>query len=670
MGVSVPALVSASRLAILLALSSLIVAGCNCGIIEDPGPCAVSPELCAAIDAGRGGGRPDAGPRRDSGYTDGGRVWNEFAFPSNTAYEPCSAESIANAVDSGYQEGDVYLPLCIALREVKGNAKLNGQNVTSGVQWTWGATGFSSEYDDSPDQNGDYKVDVLRASYSSMTWHPSAIFPTHSGPLGVGAIDLRENRTKDLSTRSYQLSGNLTFGGLPWLFSMNPPDTQLMAANQAYQQSATTSNSQGNYVVRMVEGSYQLFVSVPPEGLGTTELIGYPLGTLALNADTTVNKDLPVSQLTGTVKLDGAAIPARAQSGPDWLMEYEQAGTVVAVTRHEGNETQIRAMLPKGVYDLNLGFPTGTDRTLPAYLYHRRLAAAVNLNQDAVLNVDMPTRTWEGALLVDGQPVPQNAGGVWTLYAFGYGGGIAGTPWFVAYYDVPFTSSAFALRMFPDTYYTQVYIDERFHPDLMAGWYTHERQLEVLQHISSIIDIPTAELTGTILIDGVPATATSNVGALTLAGSSGTYRRKIDTTDGTFKVRVPKGTYEVSFNINEDVYGEYATGRFVVTDSLTLDSRSNITIDYRTVRVSGPLAVKNAPVPNTNLATAELGLRLSPWGVASTWTKRIEGGKGWYSFRIPEGDWDIDVRIEERALPGTAWGVAPYADAYPMRPQR
>ncbi|MFL5320397.1 MAG: hypothetical protein ACJ790_12125 [Myxococcaceae bacterium] len=654
------------KLIVAASLMAVVVSACQCG---RPG----GPEEETEADGGgkRDGGNllPDGGVRPDAGHTsDGGIPYTSYTFPEGTAYEPCTTDTEGRAADGGMPNPDVYLPLCIALRKVDGFAQLNGAPVQQSVHWSAEATGYGSDYDDGTD-GGLYSFKVLRGDYTHFKWHPSDIYPTHQGPIDTGAISLLSNVHRDLAVTAHWLSGRLTFGGIPWISSTNPPDLTVNAASFATPQSASTSTANGNYNVRLIEGTYQLAIDVPKEALGSTELAGYPLtGITNLQADTTVSQDLPVSLLTGSLLIDGEPIPNIVSTGPDYYLEYDLNGAPVVATTHEGADGNLRAVVPSNTYAVSFGFSALPNRTLPDQLINKQLSASLNLAQDRTQNWNLSTVHWEGALLVDGQPVPGQAGTVWTLYAYGYDSG-PNDPWFVAYYDVPFDQASFNLRMFPKTYFLELYIDERFHPDLMAGWYIYDRQKDIVTNTSGVINVDTGELFGTLNIDGQPASnVNSAVGTLVLSGAEGSFSRKLETTDGTFHVRVPKGTYDIAFVINQDAYPEYASGRYTLQKSVNLSSRQNVTLNYNTVRVAGPLAVDNALVPNTSLSTNELSLVIAPSIGNGTWHKKLEGGQSWYSFRIPEGDWDVDVQIEEQALPNTAWGSAPYVYGFPIRP--
>ena len=408
----------------------------------------------------------DAGLPEDAGLT---IYIPSTPFPADGAFEDCNAALLPGALDAGAASGDVYLPVCVALRQVSGTAAVNAVPVGQTVSWALKTADYSSQYVDSP-QDGGWVFQALRSPYDDFTWHPVEIFPTHDGPLSTGPLSLLTDQSRALATTAWEVSGTARFGGAPWLPSTSPPDLTLGAGSPAYSQSAAATTADGGYAVRLVEGTYGMAVSMPKEALGTTAISGYPLPQpLQLFQPATVDVDLPASLLEGSLTVDGQPLPDRIPGGVDYVLEYERAGQAVATSSHEATSGTLRAVLPKDTYNVHLLLPDAVDRQLPSYLEHFRLVPSLSLAQDQNVQFPLTTLTWEGAILLDGQPVPALPGTLWTMYAYGYGSNAR--PWFVAYYTVPADVPSFLLKLFPSTYYLLLWLDEGFHPDLAAGWF-------------------------------------------------------------------------------------------------------------------------------------------------------------------------------------------------------
>ena len=684
----------------LLRLCLLLVAataGCQCAprLAPDAGtptPGLDSGELPPEDYVITDGGGPTPPPYRDAGappervdgghvsLLDGGEVsWDaglpvdaglsihvpSAPFPADGAFEDCNAALLPGALDAGAASGDIYFPVCVALRQVSGAAAVNGVPVGQTVSWTLKTSDYSSQYVDSP-QDGGWSFRALRSPYDDFTWHPVEIFPTHDGPLSTGPMALLTDQSRDLATTAWAVSGTARFGGAPWLPSTNPRDFTLAAGSPAYSQSASATTADGGYAVRLVEGNYGLAVSMPKEALGTTSISGYPLALpLQLHQPATVDVDIPAALLEGSLTVDGQPLPDRVPGGADYTLEYERSGKSVATSAHEATPGTLRAVLPRDTYAVHLLFPDAVDRQLPSYLEHFRLTPALSLLQDQNVQFQLSTFRWEGAILLDGQPVPSLPGALWTMYAYGYW--TQARPWFVAYYTVPADVPSFLLKLFPSTYYLLLWLDEGFHPDLAAGWFLIDAYKQVTQDFSQVVDVETREFTGTLTIDGQPASSPLAVGSLTFQNSDDQYKKRIETRDGTFRVRVPKGTYDVYFTVDGDAYPGYAVGRVKVASGVDLTVDASRALTYDTVRVTGPLQLAGAAVPDALAAGAEVTLKLYPLASPYAFTATLEGGTGAHAFRIPPGHYDVDVVLAEGVLPKMAWGRAPYAVAWPLQ---
>ena len=187
------------------------------------------------------------------------------------------------------------------------------------------------------------------------------------------------------------------------------------------------------------------------------------------------------------------------------------------------------------------------------------------------------------------------------------------------------------------------------------------------QDFSQVVDVETREFTGTLTIDGQPASSPLSVGTLTFQNSDDVYKKRIGTQDGTFRVRVPKGTYDVYFTIDGDAYPGYAVGRTKLASNVDLTADATRALSYDTVRISGPLQLAGANVPDALPAGAEMTLKLYPLTYPYSYTATLEGGTGAYAFRVPPGFYDVDVVLAAGVLPKTAWGRAPYAVAWPLQ---
>ncbi len=639
---------------------ALLLGGCNgCGNPTGPG----APDGGAVEDAGGepelDGGRPppDAGP--PVGKPDGGPV---IPPPPFIAGEACPPDAFSAEPDAG-----VRFDLCIALQTQSGLATHNGAPLKAPFALRWVASsGYESEYAGSADAMGRYDVRVLRSRYEQVLYQPTEIFPTHQGEADLGVVDLTADRMKDLPVKSAQVSGTALFGGLPWKSLAQPLDTTIIAGGLPSQASAVQSDA-GTYAVRLMQGVFELAVAVPRESLGDTSLRGYPVAGLStLSADTVVDIALMPRELSGTLTLDGKPFPDRVKGAHDYSLGYTVATvpTPVVTTYHEGGVAQFKALLPENRYDVTLEFEDRADAVYPSSVTNLRVASGLNLATTSQLNIALDTWTLEGAVAVDGVAVPVSANTKLNFYAYAYQGAFNGD-WFVSYYEIPNTTATFEFRAFPATYYLALYLESALHPELAEGWYVVDRELTVDKDLTVPIDIQTTMLEGTLHIDGVPANASVFSGTLTFVPTAqslqqGTYRYRVRTSDGSFRMRLPRARYEVYFEINPQAYPEHASGRQRVQVGLDgMGDTTSLAVRYVTRRVVGPLRVGGAALPDSRGVLPEARLELSRDIDHVVFRKALEGGRGDYSLRIPAGDYVPTFVLEKDALPKTAWGAAP-----------
>jgi hypothetical protein len=614
------------------------------------------------VDAGRR--RPDAGillPPPDAG----------IPFTGNQAGEPCPKE-VYGAPDPDGGKPDSIFGICVNLHEVAGTALLNDQPAQSPIELKFQAAAYQSEYHAPTDSFGRYSAKVMRSRYDIYKYHPLGIFPSHDGPEEFGQIDLTKDQARDVRVKSHQVRGSALFGGLPFTPSTLPGDVNLIAAGYPAEQRVSVTSQGGSYETAFIEGTFQINLSAPPNALMGTELTNYPLTTFFdLRAPASFDINIPTSELSGNVTFDGAPIPDR-KPGTDFMLDYIPINgqEVVASTHHEGGIQGFTSLLPKDKYSVMLRLEAQPDRHLPSMVFNKQLAQTVDLNANASLNVDLKMWNVEGGILIDGQPPPPNPSANYLMFWYGWSGTIA--PASLLYYELPLDNAAFSLRVFPSKYSVFLWITDAFGPDFAEGWTLLNRAIDVVGDTQMPVNIETEVFEGRLIIDGKIPEKGQPVGELRfqsrIQGQEGTYWRTITptTTDGTFRVRLPKGKYKVDFAIDRRTYPEYATGWTNIFSTLDMTVRQPLAeVRYDTAYLTGPLRV-GGKVVDDNLPGGEVGLYLQRHSTAGWYEWDFKGGTPDYKIRIPEGDYLLHFRIFENAIPGVAFGEAPMGVTVPV----
>ncbi len=640
---------------VVAALALALAAGCtDCGSL----PTLPEQLLPSVVDAGT----PDGGFARDAGLSDAGSsdasspgtpdAGAPASYPVIYPLSPCAP---GTADVTGLDAAVVY-PLCLVLHRFEGIATVNGAPPTASLLFSFqGAQGFS-QLPISADADGGFSGRVMRGDYGQVSFRPEQIGPAHSGSKPIPAAYLTRDVVMNPVANYFTLSGRVTFGGVvPG--ATGGDDLYLMAQGSPPYQLGRARPKAGNYSAKFFEGQFDVSAQIPFAALGDAELRGYPGASLVnLDQDRQANINVPAVRVGGSVRIDGMPFPDRApEEDYEIVFEDVQTGGEVVGSYHHAGARNFSTRVPPGNYHVRLNSTVRSDDSLPAIIINKRLATSVSVTDGGLdISADLTTITREGALALDGVPVAANPGQHWFLYTVAESE--TNSPWFVSYYVVPLNAPSFGLKLFPARYYVLFYLSPVLSPDLAEGWYLFNQSLELKTSGTLPIDIATATVEGTLLIDGEPADAQGSVsGTLAFSGAKGTFYKDVTTQDGRFRVQVPKGHYSVAFYVNRKTYPEYASGRAVLVPDLDLQQSQELELRYDTQRVIGPLSLGddlNGNRPNG----PELELVLQKSG-SEVFVVGLEASDQ-YAFRIPKGTYQPRIRILSGAFENVASGEA------------
>lgn len=591
-------------------------------------------------------------------------------WPENFASEPCPPESFGLDSDGGTvapaADGGSRFGICIALRTLTADAFLDGVVETKPVTVQFLAGGFQSELARTPNAQGLFQVKVMRSRYDILQHQPGGVWPYFEGFIDHGFADMTKDQTANFRATSHLLRGAVRFGGLAFTPSIFPQDVWFDAyGTPNWQQSMVTSQG-GSYELRMLEGTFGLFLNTPASALFGTELRKFPVtptANLNFDHDQEFDIDIPSSVLEASITIDGEPLPD-ARPGSDFTITYTRPGDTDATifSHHEGGLSGFTSLIPKGSYGTTLDFQGVANPTLPSRIFGKTLQQAVDLRQDTTFTADFPTRAIEGSILIDGVPPRANPNYNFQLYMFGVAGASAGSSFLM--YEVPMTSSSFRIKAFPGNYFTILSLDEGLADGLASGFWVVDRYYQLQADRSMGISIDTARFSGRITIDGKAPIPNRRVGTFTfrnraMQGQYSFFQKGFEAgEDGSFSVRLPKGEYEVYFTIDRETYPEYAAGRQLIFSRVPLESDNVLDINYETLEITGPLRVDGAVVQDS-IGGAEVGLRLQRQQDFQNFDWRFQGGQENYVLRVPKGSYQVDFVIFENAIDGVAWGTAP-----------
>ena len=615
---------------------------------------------------------PDAGkPNKPPVIPDAGKPPEPYdaglQYPTSTAAEKCLPETFGAALDpdggelaDGGFDSSVTFGLCVGLRKLNAGVRLNDKPAAGPVNFRFEAGAFAAEIERTPDAFGRVDARVMKGRYDILKYHPSNIFLTHRGHEEFGPIDLTKDAQRELSVRSHVLRGGVSYATLPFISQNFPPDVAFNAFGLPPSQSVSTSSVGGEYEVSLLEGAFALYLSTPPNALGGTELINFPLSnSIQLFGPTLFDVNLKARELEGELRIDGKPIPNRL-AGHDYQLDFTTTGATepTVTTHHDGAVADFHSLVPEGKYSVNLRLESSPDRHLPSIIYNKQVAQSVDLMAgNKTLNVNLNTFIVEGGISIDGVPVKPNPAHNYTMYWYGFSGAVE--PWSLLYFELVLDTASFELNVFPGNYYVMLYVDANFAPDLADGWFLVNKYFQVqADNVIMPIEINTSLYQGHLYIDGKPPPAGAPAGELVFRSQAGFYSKKIVCAeDGQFQVRVPKGAYEVAFYIDRKTFPEYATGRQRMISRLELENDQFLDLNYDTVLVQGPMRVGGEVVPDTT-ALEETGLTMTRQQDGREFQWGFNGGTANYRLRIPEGDYQLTYTIARDVWPDVAWGSA------------
>ncbi|MBL8956367.1 MAG: hypothetical protein JNK82_36675 [Myxococcaceae bacterium] len=633
-------------------LVGLTTAGCPGPLTFDGGlPPIVVPK--PPVDGG-----PDVPPWKPG--TDSG-----FVYSDRYAADPCPNETYdgVEGLDGG--EHTVLFGICVALRQLTGNALLNGAPVDGNIEVVFQSAQHDAQIIRPVHPSGAYDIRVMRGGYDLLKYRPEGIWSNHKGFHEYGFLNMATDQRRDLSVESHRLRGGAFFGGLPFVGIDFPPDVYIRGAGLPPDQHAGSTSVGGAYELALMDGQMALFLNTPPTALQGTELVDYPLTwSYQHEQDAQLDINIPASELEGTITVDGMPLSDR-KPGADFQLSYTVSGneTVAAVTHHEGGISGFHSLLPKGKYAINLSFDSIPDRHFPAQLYNKQVVQTVDLNDNATISKNFTTVPIEGGITIDGRSPVVNPGYDWVLYMYAFQSSTE--PWFFVYYKIPLDSGSFTLRAFPGIYFVAIQLSDDLATDLADGMARVAIRKEIFEATSLPIEIETALLSGKLLIDGKPPPAGQEAGTLTLQQSDQSFTKRVFTgQDGEFRVRAPKGAYTVSFAINRNIYPEYASGRERMIARLELFEDQKIDLHYDTVPVRGPIRLGGKVIEDT-LGGDDVRVLLRRKIDGSTWTWGFPGGTPNFYMRVPSGLYDMSFNVLQDAIPDVAWGTAPLGYTLP-----
>jgi hypothetical protein len=256
--------------------------------------------------------------------------------------------------------------------------------------------------------NLEYDLQVVPGIYDLHYEHKvGEELPINENAVLAAGIEIDADRTLDVDVASVLVQGDITIAGAA------PPGSAIEngelflrdARSGAVSKIGETMN--GTYAVRLIPGEYDVLYSrkagasiVPWNTLGLVEP-GIDIGASGI-----LDIDIPRVELSGQITLNGEEPPASAYENGHLLLRDRATGgeSYLGQTRYGAYE----ARLIPGSYDLFYELAAGGGSDVPRN-QKGLLAAGLRIQEDTVLDVDIPVVVLEGTLTLNGGPFPNSA---------------------------------------------------------------------------------------------------------------------------------------------------------------------------------------------------------------------------------------------------------------------
>jgi len=404
------------------------------------------------------------------------------------------------------------------------------------------------------------------------------------------------------------------------------------------------SSGSAVYQSRIFAGRYDVVVSnatdCPTSGDSALPCQSRAVRTqIALEGDGSLDLDLPVVSVSGTVTASGAALGASATGGVRGRLLFNDEVAAAGVPLGASGAASYRIKLYAGSYTLAVensdDCPLDRPSPLPCQLH--LISGNRNLTADGVLDVEVPVIQVNGSVDLDGAGMP-NAASSRGLLVF------AQTDRGEVRADLQASGSAdYRVSLYPGHY--QVLLDNTACQTNVLPCQRHAlREIDLDASGSLHLDAPTVLISGQVTVNGgqmgdspvgvergrVAFTAADAQAVLAPVGASGV---------GTYQATLFPGHYDVGFvNTSDCSNGAVPCQRAALRSDLELAASGNLDLDLSVVTVSGRVTVNGATMQNSVSGQPRGELLLQPaasepvsavFGTsgAATWSTRLIAGE-------------------------------------------
>jgi hypothetical protein len=346
----------------------------------------------------------------------------------------------------------------------------------------------------------------------------------------------------DASISIATVQGSITLAGAA------PPDSQYENGRIVFVDRTTggemevAQTRKGEYSIPLVHGTYDIvYQRLAGSNIVPRNERALLVEQIAIDSSQTIDLDIPVVSLTGSVTIDGQ-LPPTSTSDDGVIRLYDSTTGDVVVLGHTRHGSFSRLVVP-GTYEVRYAQATA-GAIMPANL-DARLEDVVVAEGDDEIVIDIPVTAVSGAITVGGAPPPTSEysdGRIYLRNAESDDSVLLGNT----------RLASFDARVVPGVY-DVVYVVETTGDGVPLNGAAHLATVDVRQTPSFDIDVPLVRLHGTITVDGnSPPDTAENHGVLFVQDLLSHDRVALgDTRAGAYSTRITAGRYLVGYRMSE-----------------------------------------------------------------------------------------------------------------------
>jgi hypothetical protein len=475
-----------------------------------------------------------------------------------------------------------------------------------------------------------------------------------AGPdINACGLPLEMSGNLDIDIPAVRVTGRITLdGAAPPQASYGRPRIELRGADGSTGVLVDLERvPTGQYDVMVLPGTYDVLYSEPASSCTGTP---YPCAQRAvlrsaveIKAAGVLDLDIRTVHVTGRVTLDGATPPASdAHPAIELAGADKSTGVLVDLDRVPSGNYDVRVLA--GTYDVLYAAGSSTCTGMPYPCQRAPLEAALALQSDGRLDLDVKTVAVSGRITLDGAAPPAAT----FMPRIELRGTTGATGLLVDLDNVP--TGQYQTRVVAGTYDVMY---ER--PSSACAAYPCQSDVVlragVALNASGVldVDIKTIGVSGRVTLDGAAPPTAAYEPVLELRGADKSSGTLVDLELGaTYQARVIAGQYDVLYSEPSSS----CTGtpwpcqqKRVIKPGVALQATGVLDIDVKTIAVSGAITLDKAAAP------AATSVKISLRGDDASTGTLVARVAPTYQTRILAGTYDLLYTNSESSCPGMPW---------------